>query len=87
MAVVQGDGAALPGGQPGHGRAHGVRSVQVLGRGQAGGGVQGLRPVRKQRDRGTALQAAADVRHDAAKPAGEPVRVTQPVKPGVRPQE
>ena len=87
--VVQGDRAPLSGGQAGHGRAQRVGPVQVLGRGQAvgRGRVQGLWPVGDERNRGTALQAAADVRRDAAKPAREPVRITQPVKPDVRTQE
>ncbi len=87
--VVQGDGAPLSGGQAGHGRAQHVGPVQVVGRGQAvrGGRVQRLGPVGQQRDRGAAPQAAADVRHDAAQPAREPVWVAQPVKADERPQE
>ena len=87
--VVQGDGAPLPGGQVGHGRAQRVGPVQVLGRGQAvgGGRVERLGPVGQQRDRGAARHAAADVEHDAGQPAGEPVRVPQPVQRDERLQE
>ena len=87
--VVQGDGAPLPGGQAGHRRAQRVGPVQVLGRGQAAGRrrVQRLGPVGQQRDRGAAVQAAADVEHDAGQPAGEPVRIPQPVQGQERLQE
>jgi len=87
--VVQGDGLTLPGGQVGHSFAQRVGAIQVFGRGQAvsRGRMERLGPVGQQRDRGAALQAAADIEHDAGQPAGEPVRISQPVQRDERPQE
>jgi hypothetical protein len=49
--------------------------------------VQGLWPVAEQGQRGAAPLGAADVGHDAAQPAGEPVGVAQPVQRDERLQE
>ena len=80
--VVQDDRAPLPGGQVRDGRTQRVGAVEVVRRGQAvrGGRVNRLGPVGHQRDRGAALHAAAYVEDDAAQPAGEPVRIPQPVQ-------
>ena len=87
--VEQGDGVALPGGQAGDRAAEHVGAVQVLSRRQGAGGgrVQVLGPVAEQGQRRAAPLGAADVGHDAAQPAGEPVGVAQPVQRDERLQE
>lgn len=87
--VEQGDGLALPGGQAGHRAAQHLFAVQVFRRRQAAGRgrVQVLGPVAEQGQRRAAPLGPADVGHDAAQPAGEPVGVAQPVQGGERLQE
>ena len=87
--VVQGDGASLPVGQAGDGSVQRVGPVQVFRRGRAvsGGRVEGFRPVGQQRRLGPAVLGTADVEHDGGQPAGEPLRIAQPVQRDERLQE